>query len=384
MRKIILSGLGVLILAGAIFLAIYLKDNKAEPEARIEKVVKTVFVDTIQNSTIPIVIPANGSLAAKNRLELFAEVQGVFRSSAHDFKPGQTYRRGETLLNIDSSEYYSSVQAAKSELYNLVTSIMPDLRLDYPDIYPKWQKYLSNFDINKGTPELPKIDNEQEGYFITGRGVFSSYYNVKNLEQRLGKYRIYAPFTGILTESLVTKGTLVRPGQKLGEFIDPSVYELEVAVSKTFSDLLEIGEKVELADLNGTHSYTGTVSRINGRVNQATQTIKVFVEVTGDNLKEGMYLEAQLEAKEESDAIKIPRKLLVDNSQIFIVRDSILDLVDVDPVYFSDKDVVLKGIPDGTRILSRNVPGAYAGMQVKVYREESSSNSAAGSSQAVD
>ncbi|MEH6407580.1 MAG: HlyD family efflux transporter periplasmic adaptor subunit [Leeuwenhoekiella sp.] len=370
MRKIILTLLGVVILAGAIFLAIYLKDSKTAPQGKIEKVVKTVFVDTVRNGIVPIVIPANGSLLAKNRLELYAEVEGVFRSSSNDFKAGQNYRNGETLLNLDSSEYYSTVQAAKSEFYNLVTSIMPDLRLDYPDIYPKWQDYLSNFDINKSTPELPKVDNEQEGYFITGRGVFSSYYNVKNQEQRLGKYRISAPFSGVLTEALVTRGTLVRPGQKLGEFIDPSVYELEVAISKSYSDLLKIGEKVKLADLDGYNSYTGTVSRINGRVNQATQTIKVFVEVPGDNLKEGMYLEAQLEAKEEQNAIKIARRLLVDNSQIYIVRDSILDIIEVNPVYFSDKEVVLTGIPDGTHILSRNIPGAYAGMKVQIYQEE--------------
>ena len=383
MRKIILSILAFAILAGAVILAIYLFNSKTAEQPKVEKVVKTVFVETVKNGSVPIVIPANGNLVAKNKLELYAEVQGIFRNSSHDFKPGQQYRRGQTLLSLDSSEYYAAVQASKSELYNLITSIMPDLRLDYPKVFPKWQKYLSGFDINNSTPELPEITAENERYFITGRGIFSAYYNVKNLEQRLGKYRITAPFTGILTEALVTRGTLVRSGQKLGEFIDPSVFELEVAISKTYSDLVELGEKVELNDLNNMETYTGEVSRINGRVDQSTQTIKVFIEVKGENLKEGMYLEAQLQAKEETDAIKIPRRLLVDNSQIYIVRDSILDLVDVNPVYFSDKDVVLKGIPDGTKMLSRSVPGSYAGMLVKIYEDEESSATSA-STQSVD
>ena len=383
MRKIILSILAFAILAGAVILAIYLFNSKTAEQPKVEKVVKTVFVETVKNGSVPIVIPANGNLVAKNKLELYAEVQGIFRNSSHDFKPGQQYRRGQTLLSLDSSEYYAAVQASKSELYNLITSIMPDLRLDYPKVFPKWQKYLSGFDINNSTPELPEITAENERYFITGRGIFSAYYNVKNLEQRLGKYRITAPFTGILTEALVTRGTLVRSGQKLGEFIDPSVFELEVAISKTYSDLVELGEKVELNDLNNMETYTGEVARINGRVDQSTQTIKVFIEVKGENLKEGMYLEAQLQAKEETDAIKIPRRLLVDNSQIYIVRDSILDLVDVNPVYFSDKDVVLKGIPDGTKMLSRSVPGSYAGMLVKIYEDEESSATSA-STQSVD
>lgn len=372
MRKIILFGIGVLIIVAAIFGANYLIDINNKPKPTFEKVVKTVFVETVQNGTVPIVIPANGTLIAKNRMELFSEVQGVFQSSAKDFKVGQNYRKGQSLIRVNASEYYASVQAAKSDFYNLVTSLMPDLRLDYPEAFPVWQAYLNNFDIDKSVPELPEITSENVKYFITGRGVLSSFYNVKNLEQRLAKYVIYAPFDGVLTEAPVTKGTLIRQGQKLGEFIDTSVYEVELAIAKNFSDLLKIGEAVELSVPQRTKTYTGTVSRINGRIDPATQTIKVFVEVKGEDLKEGMYLEALLEAREQDNAIRISRKLLVDESEIYIVRDSILDLIPIQPVHFSPKEVVIQGVPDGTKILTKSMPGAYAGMLVKVNEENSS------------
>ena len=42
------------------------------------------------------------------------------------------------------------------------------------------------------------------------------------------------------------------------------------------------------------------------------------------------------------------------------------------PVYFSDTKAVLKGIPDGTIMLSKSVPGAYAGMAVKPYNSNAS------------
>ena len=375
MLKAVRLIIGVLILAVAIAIGYFIANRDKDIPVKIDKIVKTVFVDKVKNDTIPIVIPANGNLVAKNRLELYAEVQGIFRSSAHDFKVGQSYTKGETLLNLDSSEYYASVQAAKSELYNLVTSIMPDLRLDYPEYFQKWQNYLDGFDINKSTPQLPETTSNKERYFITGRGIQSAYYNVKNLEQRLGKYRIVAPFSGILTEAPLNKGTLVRSGQKLGEFIDTSVYELEVAIGKKFSDLLSIGEKVELTTVDGSQQFTGKVVRVNGRVDQTTQTIMVFIELTGtESLKEGMFLQANLEAKNEPNAISIPRQLLVDNSQIYIIRDGLLDLIPVNPVYFSDKEVVIKGVPDGTVYLSKSVPGAYAGMRVKIYEENQSSD----------
>jgi multidrug efflux pump subunit AcrA (membrane-fusion protein) len=371
-RKILLFLIGVVIIGLALIGAYLIVKNSNKPKPEVQKVVKTVFTETAQNSTVPIVIPANGNLIAKNRLELYAEVQGVFQSSAHDFKTGQAYRRGETLLGMDASEYYASVQAAKSEFYNLVTSIMPDLRLDYPEAFPVWQSYLNSININKSLPQLPVISSDKVNYFITGRGINTSYYNIKNLEQRLGKYRITAPFNGVLTEALVNKGTLVRQGQKLGEFIDTSVYELELSIAKTYSDLLKLGEKVTLNTIDDNETYLGTVARINSRIDQASQTIKVYVEVKGESLKEGMYLEAQLEAKEESNAIKLSRKLLVNESEIFIVRDSILDVLEIEPVYFSSKEMVIKGVPDGTQILSRSIPGAYAGMLVKVFKEKDS------------
>ena len=58
------------------------------------------------------------------------------------------------------------------------------------------------------------------------------------------------------------------------------------------------------------------------------------------------------------------------NDQLFIVRDSILDLIDAVPVHYSDKEVIVQGIPDGTILVNRVVPGAYAGMLVKIYQEK--------------
>lgn len=370
MRKIILSILGVLLIIGGFFGAKAIVASKKSYQPRAQKVVKTVFTEVVENGAVPIVVPANGNLVAKNRVELFSEVQGVFRKGSKLFKTGERYRKGETIIRIDASEYAASVQSAKSNLFNQLTSIMPDLRLDYPEFFSKWQTYLNGFDMSKPTPELPEMTSEKERFFISGRGILTSYYNVKNLEQRLSKYRISAPFNGVLTETLVTEGTLVRSGQKLGEFINTDIYELEVAVSKKFSDLLKVGENVSLSALDDSKTYTGKVSRINGRVDQATQTIKAFIEVEDNTLREGMYLEANLDAKEETDAIEVDRNLLLEGNKIFVVRDSILDIIDVNPVYFSDKTVVLKEVPNGTVIMSKPLLGAYTGMAVKVYEEK--------------
>ena len=372
MRKTILYIIAGVLLIAAFFAMRAIADSKDKEAPKTKKVVKTVFVDTIKNTDVPIIIPANGNLVAKRRVELYAEVQGIFKNSSNLFKAGQEYKRGQTLISIDASEYYASVQSSKSNLYNQITAIMPDLRLDYPDVFPKWETYLNSFNINETTPKLPEISNDKEKYFINGRGILTTYYNVKNLEQRLGKYRISAPFTGVLTEALVTEGTLIRAGQKLGEFIDTSTYELQVSLNKDYADLLEVGENVELSNINKTKTYKGKVSRVNASIDQATQTVSAFIEVSNNTLKEGMYLQAELEARTIKNAISIDRGLVNDRNEIFTVKDSTLVSLTVNPVYFSDKKAVVKGVPNGEVILSKPVSGAYNGMLVKVVSNEPS------------
>jgi multidrug efflux pump subunit AcrA (membrane-fusion protein) len=375
MRKLILAILGVLFISGAIYGAKMIINSKSKTRKAPSKVIKTVFVDTVKNTSIPIIIPANGNLVAKRRVEIYSEVQGIFKPGSKLFKPGEKYQKNEAFISINDTEYYANVQLAKSNLYNSIAAVLADLRLDFPEVFLKWEAYLKSYDLNKPTPKLPKMVSEKENYFITGRSIVSNYYTVKNLEQRLSKYTISAPFEGILTEALVTEGTLIRSNQKLGEFIDPSIYEMEVSLSKTFASLLEVGETVELNNLERTRKYSGIVSRVNGSINSATQTIDVYIEIKNSNLKEGMYLEANLNAKKEKNAIEINRGLLLDENKIFIVRDSVLDMIDVRPVYFSDTKVVLKEIPDGTIILSSPFPGAYVGMMVKPLQVQKESTS---------
>lgn len=366
MRKIILSIIGVLLVIAAVFGAKAIIDSNTVERPPVKKIVNTVFVDTVQNRTVPIIIPANGAVTALNKTELFSEVEGIFRNSSKPFRAGQTYRHGQVLLNMDGSEFAANVRSARSELYNSITAIMPDLRLDYPELYPKWEKYLNNFDVNRNLVPLPETESNQEKYFIAGRGIVSAYYNIKNLEARLNKFSIIAPYNGVLTEALVTEGSLIRPGQKLGEFIDPSEFELEVAIRKSFSDLLEIGENVTLSNLENTQTFEGTVSRVNSRIDQASQTIQVFINIKDPEVKEGMYLEARLEARSVEDAIEIPRELLVDQTTVYVVKEGLLHLVPVTPVYFASEIVVIQGLEDGAKLISSPVPGAFPGMVVGI------------------
>lgn len=366
MRKIILTILALLLIGGAVLLAKKLASMKEDPKPVEQKVITSVFTQTVKNASTPITLTTSGSLVAKRKVEIFSEVQGIFESSAQAFKPGSYYAKGQTLLRINADEHRANLKAQKSSLYNQIVVLLPDLKLDYPAAFPNWEKYVQAFDVEKPLPTLPEPTSEKEKLFIAGRNITTTFYNIKNLEERLTKYTVSAPFSGVLTEALVNQGALIRTGQKLGELIDPSVYEMEINVSSTYSNLLQVGKSVELHDVEQTGKWTGKVIRVNGKVDAASQTIKVFIEVAGKNLKEGMFLEADLEAKQVENTFEIDRKLLLDENHVYVVKDTLLGIAAVEPVFFKEASVVVKGLTDGEQILSKPVPGAYEGMRVKV------------------
>lgn len=369
MRKIILFILGLVFIGGALFISKKIVENRKIPAPREKKIITSVFTQTVKNSNIPVKVSTNGLLTAKYRVELYSEVQGVFEESATDFKPGAYYREGSILLDINSIEHQANLRAQKSNLFNQIVLLLPDLRLDYPESFPDWDSYVKNFDIEGPIQPFPTPKSEREKLFITGRNIYSPYYTVKNLEERMSKYTIRAPFGGVLTQALVTKGTLIRSGQKLGEFINPNVYELQVPVNTAYADLVKVGHKVDLHNIEKTKTWDGKIIRINSIVDQATQSIEVYILVYGNDLKEGMYLEADLQAREIEDAFEVDRKLLVNENQLFYVRDTTLQLTTIDPVYFKDRTVVVKGLENGMPLLARVVPGASPGMTVQVLED---------------
>ncbi|WP_034888626.1 efflux RND transporter periplasmic adaptor subunit [Gillisia sp. Hel_I_29] len=374
MRKIILSILGVVLVIAAIFVAKSIIDSNTKERPPAKKVIKSVYVQKVDNGMVPIVIPANGTVTALQKTSLFSEVEGIFRSSSKPFRPGQEYSKGQVLLRIDAVEYAANVRASKSELYNKIASVMPDLRLDYPDDFKKWQTYLNNFDVNRSLAPLPKPSSDQENYFISGRGIVSGYYNIKNLETRLNKFTIVAPYNGVLTDAVVTEGSLVRPGQRLGEFIDPSAYELEVAIRKSFSDLLKVGEEVDLKNLEGTQQFKGKVSRVNSKIDANSQTVQVFIKIEDAKVKEGMYLEASVAARNVENATSIPRNLLVSQNKVYVVENNVLQLAEINVVHFTSESVIITGLENGTELISAPVPGAFVGMPVEINSNTNLSN----------
>ena len=363
LRRILLSVLGILILVVAFSLSKSIANGNPPPRKEAGKVVKDVYYVEVKNNVYNVQIPSNGVLEAYQRIKVTARVQGLMQTISHLFKSGQAYKKGQTLVQIESSEFRSNVISQRASLYNLITSVLPDLELDFPEAYEIWKAFLLQFDVEQTVPALPAME-ENVRLFISGRGIISSYYALQNLEKSLTFYSIKAPFDGVLVAANVTEGSLIRPGQELGDFIAPDHYELKVALPKSYVEKIAVGASVELKSIDTQKTYPGKVARINAKVTTQTQSVEVFIRVSNPELKEGMYMESQIGALEFENVFSIDRGLLDGDQQLYLIEKNQLQLKQVKVVHFTETDAIVSGLTDGQLLIAQPIIGAYQGMEV--------------------
>lgn len=360
---------GVAIVATAGLFSNYLASQAEPPAKRSSAPTKGVLVERANPSTTPFQLQVYGKIEAYERIELFAEVSGVLQSTNPPFLEGNAFRKGQTLLRIEDSEATASLMSQRSTYINTLTQVLPDIKLDYPDLFEAWQNYLASIDLDKNTPAPPAVDNSQAKIFLTSKGVYSAYHNLKSSEERLDKYHIRAPFSGVVTQSSIRPGTLVRIGQPMGTFINPSVFELEVSLSLQYLDLLQEGNKVMLSSPDIDGEWEGTINRINKGLDANSQTVKAYIRLKGSTLCEGMYLSGVLQGVNLKDVVSVNRRLIFDNNHLWTVEDSSLVKRRVEVVEFTENEALVRGLNAGELLVTEPVPGAFTGMPV-TYSEE--------------
>ena len=363
-QRIISSILGLLLIAGAIYYSGILKNSKKEPKQNNQDTITNVVYTPIELQNTSVAIQSNGTLVAKNKIDIVSRIQGVFESGDRSFRSGVYFNKGDVLVSIDNDEYLANLRASRAQLMQSITSILGDLKFDYTEAFDKWNAYVQNFDVNQPLKELPKTSTEREKSFINGNSIVTQFYNIKALEVQSSYYQIRAPFGGILRENMVDKGAMVTGGQKLGTFIDPSVYELEVKINPKELELISVGKKVDLTNNDRTKSWVGKVSRINKVIDPQSQSAIAIVEVRGKELREGMFLQAGISTTNLNDVAEIDRSLLVDEKYIYLVSDSLLVRQEIVVLHTAYKTIFVSGIPSGAWVVQKSVAGAFGGMKV--------------------
>ena len=340
--------------------------KQPQPKTAAPVRIKTVEVQPARNTTIPSTLDVQGELVAYNKIGIFSEVGGTLVETERPFKQGTYFPKGSVLARIDAEEARLNLLSQRANLMNAITAIMPDLKIDYAEEFPQWEQYLMSFDPERSTPKLPATTSDRAKLFVASRNLQSQYYSIKSAEERLSKYVITAPFGGVLTEANINPGAVVRVGQQLGELMNAATYELAATVPTRDLNYISAGDKVQLFSNDIGGPWSGTVSRIDAQVDPGTQTVTVFIRVSGKGLREGMYLRGEVATDPIENALVVPRASIIDQRGVYTVRDSTLEIQPVQIVKIDGDDAIVRGIPEGTPLVQGTVGGAYEGMRVDV------------------
>lgn len=338
-----------------------MRRNTTNPNDNVPKII------SVKNKDILAPIEISGYLYAYDKVELYAEVSGVLQNTAtKHFKEGNRYKKGEILIQIDDSVYLNNVLAQKSSLLNQLTLLLPDLSIDFPKSAKRWEQYLHSFTLKESINPLPEPASEKEKYYIASRNIYNSFFNIKSMEATLAKYTIRAPFAGVVTQSNINPGTLVRVGQKLGEFTNTHLYELEAPVGLFDLGRLRIGQTVDLKTEDLQDTFQGRIQRINSIIDRNSMTVKIYIQISDPRLRDGMYMTGNTQGSPIPKAFSLTKDLLIGENHIFVVEDSRLVQKKVEVVGEKGDRVIIRGLEDGTLILGEVWPEAREGMIIPI------------------
>lgn len=358
---------GVLIFIGAIFLFRFLSAGPDKPEQIFTNGVASVGVPVIEANpkSITAQVSFTGRVIPEDEVELYAEVTGNFIQASKTFKAGIFFRKGEVILMIDDREQKQSVLTQKSQFQSLLAQTLADINIDYPEEYSAWESYLEDMSLDSEIAPLPSSTNKKFELFLIGRNIKSTYFGIKQSEIRLSKYTIKAPYDGVVTESLLDAGTLVRVGQKLGEFTKTSVYEIEASINASDRFFIKTGDVVELT-LEGTNLQTisAKVVRKNARIDANTQTLLIYLQARGGDILAGQYVSGSISGEKFEDVQKVATKSLVRNNMVFVASDSLAVIKPIQLIKSAKDSSIVKGLSAGDLVIDEFHDASFEGTKV--------------------
>lgn len=372
-RQWIIVGTSVLIIGGSIVLKNVLGGMKEEPQKRpIPEAKKYVQTEEVTYDDVPTYVVAHGRVATAESLDLIAEKQGIMSQGAVQLKEGQRFKKGVLLFKIDDKEARLNLQSQKSNFLKDLAAILPDFKVDFPASYSTWENYFQSINLDKNLPEMPEVTSTKEKTYLATKNIFSSYYAIKSAEEALTKYRVYAPFNGIISEVSLQSGSYVGPGSRIAKINRTDSYEIKVAVETNDIGWVKRGMKVNLGIENSDQRWSGKVVRIGELVNTNTQSIDVYIALNRQekDIYQGMYLRSVIPGVPVKNAMEVPRGAIFNSNHAYIVQDSLLVEKQINILRTNTETVVINGLEPGADLVVEPLINAHKGMKVYKLSEE--------------
>ncbi|MCT4614600.1 MAG: efflux RND transporter periplasmic adaptor subunit [Marinifilaceae bacterium] len=343
-NRIIKLGIFISILVIGIFVSIgIVKSKKPIPKAK-NSIPELYFKSQIvKNEKINYKLNYDGRVSSGQQISLSAEVTGVIKRGDVNFKEGTSFRKNDVLLKIEDDMIQASLNSLKSSFLTKLSTILPDIEIDYESEYEKWDKFFNSVQLNKKMPKIPEFNSKKERIFMAANDILRQYYEIVQKEISLGKHKIIAKFNGAISQCNSQVGSVASPGSKLATIIRTDKLEVEVAVKIADVKKLKRNLVCQVLDDLG-NSYDARINRIANYVDTETQMVNVYVQIDGAKLYEGEYVKVDFPVESEFEICQLPREAINSKNKLNIIESNKIKELEIEVIHHGDDYCLVKGL----------------------------------------
>lgn len=263
--------------------------------------------------------PGYAELRPYQEVDLHAKVAGYLESINVDI--GDRVKAGQLLATIEVPELADDIQRANATL-NRNQQEVARAQAAYEEAHLVYTRLAA---VDKAQPNLiaqqdldaaVEKDRSADSALAAAKAeVDVSRAEIAKLETMRKYCHIVAPFSGVITRRYADPGALIQAGISSSTQTLPLVrlsqnnrLRLDIPVSVSYVSRIEVGDPVDIRVDSSEEAFTGTVARSTRKVDTATRTMDVEVDVRNDSLKliPGMYAYVSLRINHRDKTLAVP------------------------------------------------------------------------------
>jgi len=266
----------------------------------------SVIHATLITDASEMVLP--GSIKAYVESPIYARTNGYLKVWHKDI--GSRVNKGDLLAEIDTPEIDQELVQARADL----NTAQANLNLSSITA-ARYQDLLKTDSVSK-----QDVDNANGDHSAKVAMVQSAEANVRRLEELESFKRVYAPFSGVITQRNVDPGTLINAGnggsatKEMFDLAQIDPLRVFVSVPQSYSPSMHVGLKacLELAEFPD-RRFCGQVARTANSIDPGTRTLLTEVDVPNPSgtLLPGSYAQVHFDAKLSGQRLSLPINALL-------------------------------------------------------------------------
>jgi RND family efflux transporter MFP subunit len=384
-KKTLIISVSILIGSGAILGLIFSTEPEAERSGIAKESAMLVQVEVVEKGTFKPSITATGTIRPSQEVMLGARVEGevIYRSS--NFVPGSFVEKGEILLQIDSTDYVNELMQARSQLQQARSALQREMGLQEA---AKREYALLDDTLSDANRALVL---RQPQLLATRAQVESAQATVNQAKLNLERTTIRASFNAYILDQYVNTGSLVSPGENLGQLAGVDTYWVEAGVPLNKLRWLNFEENGDGAPVQ-VRSRTaweedeyrnGSLFKMLGSLEDQTRMARVLVAVEDPMAIEpgneelprliiGSFVETKIQGKALDEVVKVKRDYIRSNESIWVMEGDSLNIRDIE-IQFQDSEYayVSAGLDNGDQVVTTNLANVTQGATLRLEGETS-------------